>query len=69
MKTLRKYLFHLQNSVFMGEVTEKNLRDLKNELSKVIECASDSVVFFELLSDKYLKKQDLGVIRNFDIVI
>jgi len=37
LKTSRKYLFWVQNSVFEGEITKANYVKLKAELKKIID--------------------------------
>lgn len=51
LKTCRKYLNWVQNSVFEGEVTEAKLERLKLELSRIIDESSDSIGFY-LMKDK-----------------
>ena len=33
LKILRKYLFHVHNSVFEGELTDKQKKELENQLN------------------------------------
>lgn len=60
MKVLRKYLFHIQNSVFEGELTAQSKENLINEISKTIDKKDGNVLIYTLPSDKPLKKQILG---------
>jgi len=69
MKVLRKYLFHQQKSVFVGNITNADLRELKAKLASIIDTHTDSVIIFEQLSDKYVIKCDLGLTKNLNIVI
>jgi len=59
MKILRKYLFHVQRSVFEGELTPKQYKDLQNELLEIV-TKSDSVMFFYTYNNKHLRKEFLG---------
>jgi len=59
-KVLKRYLFHIHNSVFEGEITDKEFILLKKELSKIIIDINDKILFYILLSDKYLRKESLG---------
>ena len=43
-KTCKKYLMHIQNSVFEGEISESQLLKLKMELNKVIREDRDSLI-------------------------
>ena len=69
MKILRKYLFHLQESVFEGNITGSDLRCLKHKLDEVLDPKVDTIVFYELLSDKYLRKSGSGKQKKLEIVI
>lgn len=42
LKTARKYLYWVQNSVLEGEISEANLRRLKDELKKLSDENVDS---------------------------
>ena len=46
-KTCKKYLFHIQNSVFEGELSEVQIMQLKGELSKHIRQDQDSLIIFK----------------------
>lgn len=58
MKILRKYLFHVQKSVFEGTLTPKKFKDLKEELKK-IKGEDDSVIFYVSYNEKQVYKYDL----------
>ena len=58
LKLLRKYLFHVHNSVFEGELTENE--QLEQKILKIIDNSESSVVIYELPSVKPLKKVILG---------
>lgn len=57
MKVLRKYLFHTQNSVFDGELTDKEFKNLKLELMKI---GIDNVKFYIINSKKTLHIMTIG---------
>lgn len=61
MKTCRKYLSHVQNSVFEGSITEKNLNKLKNEIERIIDKDTDRVSIYEMQSLKYTTKERIGL--------
>jgi CRISPR-associated protein Cas2 len=44
----RKYLTHIQKSVFEGELTEGKLAKMEAEVLKVIEKDKDSVIFYTI---------------------
>ncbi len=60
-KICKKYLHHIQNSVFEGEVTKAKLEMLKMEIKKYIRDNKDSVILFEESSSKWLKKEFIGI--------
>lgn len=59
-KTCKKYLVHIQNSVFEGEITKSNLKKLENELKFLINKEVDSVIVFKTREEKWLDKIFLG---------
>lgn len=69
MKICRKYLNHLQNSVFEGNITEAKLQRLKSELKSVIEVQSDSVCVFRLDSTRYVMKEQIGTLPVYEHII
>lgn len=61
LKTCRKYLHWVQNSVFEGEITEGRLERLKTELKKIIDQDEDSVVIYTFQSEWYTKRETIGI--------
>lgn len=59
-KTCKKYLIHIQNSVFEGELLESQAIKMKNELDTYIRNSKDSVILFRSRSQKWLEKEFLG---------
>lgn len=59
MKLLRKYLFHVQNSVFEGELTPVKMKELKEQLSSLVS-EDDSIIFFYAYENKAVNKESLG---------
>lgn len=47
-KIARKYLFHVQKSVFEGELTETKLLKLQKEILEVVDRKRDSVIIYKL---------------------
>ncbi|WP_448588275.1 CRISPR-associated endonuclease Cas2 [Thermocrinis sp.] len=45
-KVARKYLHHVQKSVFEGSISVSNLQRLKNEMLRVIDKEKDSVIIY-----------------------
>lgn len=64
LKTGRRYLTWVQNSVFEGEITEAKLARLISSLRKIIDPAEDSVLFYILRTDAYSERRTLGVVKN-----
>lgn len=61
LKIARRYLTWIQNSVLEGEVTEATFRALQKELSHAIDPKKDSVLFYLLDTQKYLRRHVLGI--------
>jgi len=59
-KTCKKYLSHIQNSVFEGEVTNVQLKQLELELKPYIDTELDSVIIFKSRQEKWLEKEFWG---------
>ena len=59
-KTCKKYLCHIQNSVFEGELSESQIVKLRYELSSIIRENVDSVILFKSRNEKWLKKDMWG---------
>ena len=60
-KICKKYMSHIQKSVFEGKLSTAQLEKLKKELEKVIRKEQDSVIIFKSNSDKWLDKEMWGV--------
>lgn len=63
-KACKKYLTHIQKSVFEGNLTELNYMKLRVELSKYIRKDMDSVLVFKSRDEKWLEKEFLGLIDD-----
>ena len=60
LKVCRKYLVHVQKSVFEGNITEAKLKKLKKELSKFIKPKEDSVSIYIMKSTRDCMKECIG---------
>lgn len=58
-KTCKKYLTHIQNSVFEGELSEPQLVALKSELNRYLRKDRDSCIIFRGRNDSWMKKEFL----------
>jgi len=61
LKTSRKYLYWIQNSVLEGEINESSFRQLKIEIEQIIDEDYDSVIFYTFRTTKYSNREILGV--------
>ena len=69
MKTLRKYLFHIQNSVFEGELTSIEFKTLKSEIQMIDLEQTDSIIYYKISSTKAVKKENVNAnITNYIII-
>jgi len=59
-KTCKKYLTHIQNSVFEGEITAGQIAQLKGELSAFIRKDLDSLIIFKSRNERWLDKEFWG---------
>jgi CRISPR-associated protein Cas2 len=63
-KLCRRYLNWIQNSVFEGEMTEVQLKELLYEARQLMDEAEDSLILFKNRDQKWLDKQIVGVERQ-----
>ena len=64
LRTARRYLTWVQNSVFEGEMTPGNLKALKRDLAEIINPEHDSVLFYVWRTDRYAAREALGLQRE-----
>ena len=69
MKTCRKYLIHVQRSVFEGKITEAKLEKFKKEIKKICHEDEDSVMIYKFDSLKYSTKEVIGLIMANDNIL
>lgn len=63
-KICKKYLNHVQNSVFKGEISPSRLISLENEIKHVINKNEDKVTILNFQSKSYLNEVELGFKNN-----
>ena len=63
-KICKKYLSHIQNSTFEGEINISSLNKLQFELYKWIRKDKDSVILFKSRDSKWLNKEFWGMIDD-----
>ena len=64
LKTARRYLNWVQNSVLEGEITQGKLKALKRDLAEVIKPEYDSVIFYIWRTESYAAREIMGVERE-----
>lgn len=60
-KTCKKYLTHVQNSVFEGEISKVQILNLRKELEPHIDKELDSIILFKSRQEKWLDKELWGM--------
>lgn len=60
-KICKKYLTHIQKSVFEGDITELNYLKLESELREYIRKDKDSVITFKSRSERWMEKEFWGI--------
>ena len=63
-KICKKYLVHIQNSVFEGELLESQALKLKSELDEYIRDKNDSVILFKSRNQRWMEKEFLEMIED-----
>lgn len=69
IKVCRKYLVHVQKSVFEGIITEPKLRSLKNELQNIIDFDNDAICIYQTNSPGYIMKEQIGLVEENSYII
>jgi len=69
LKTGRKYLNWVQNSVLEGEITSARLEKLKAELKKIIKEDKDSIIFYILRDVRYTRRETMGLSKGGEELI
>ncbi len=66
LKTCRKYLYWVQNSVLEGDINESSFKRLKLELNDIIDKEYDSVIFYTFRTTKYSERETMGIKKGGD---
>ncbi|MFP3158736.1 MAG: CRISPR-associated endonuclease Cas2 [Hydrogenobaculum sp.] len=64
LKTARKYLTHVQKSVFEGNLTVSGIERLKHEMLKVVDKEKDSLIIYILEDTTNYKREILTNIKD-----
>ena len=59
-KICKKYLSHIQNSVFEGEISKVQITKMQQELKPYIDKELDSVIIFKSRQERWLDKEFWG---------
>lgn len=63
-KICKRYLVHIQNSVFEGELLLSQIIELETELKEYIRPDKDSVILFKSRNKRWLNKEFIGKIED-----
>jgi len=63
-KFLRRYLTWIQNSVFEGELSPSDLKEVEMGLKDIINKDEDMIVIYCLPTDKSLKREIIGMDKS-----
>ena len=63
LKLCRQYLNWIQNSVLEGELTEVQLKELKQKAHKLMS-KTDSLIIFKSRDERWLEKEVIGEEKN-----
>ncbi len=64
LKLCRRYLNWIQNSVFEGELTPAQLRELKMKAKDIMNPEEDSLILFTSRNEEWLEKEVIGKEKN-----
>ncbi|MEL6132897.1 MAG: CRISPR-associated endonuclease Cas2 [Bacteroidota bacterium] len=64
LKLCRQYLHWIQNSVFEGEISLAQLKELEYSIQQLIEPEEDSVIIFKHRHKLHLEKKILGLEKS-----
>jgi CRISPR-associated protein Cas2 len=64
LKLCRQYLNWIQNSVFEGELTEVQIKELKFKAKEIMNESEDSFIIFTSRDQKWLYKEIIGKEKN-----
>lgn len=59
MKVCRKYLVHVQRSVFEGDITEGQLMQLRKEIGGIVDKQQDFIIIYSLPNGHKLSRDIL----------
>ena len=69
LKVCRKYLRHVQRSVFEGAITEKQLLRLQKELYDFLVPEQDSVCIYCMETVRFMRKRQFGLSNHQGLIV
>lgn len=63
LKLCRKYLNWIQNSVFEGELSDVQLKELKMQANEIMDKNEDSLIIFTNRQNSWMTKDVIGIER------
>lgn len=69
LKICRRYLHHVQKSVFEGNITESQLNCLKSDMLNIIDTNYDSVRIYRIISTGSTTVEEVGVTLNNHFIV
>ena len=64
LKTARRYLTWIQNSVLEGDLSPATFEALKADVRKILDLQYDSVLFYAWRTERYMSREVVGVERG-----
>lgn len=64
LKLCRRYLNWIQNSVFEGELSDFQLKELKAHAAKIMRKTEDSLIIFSTRQNHQMEKEIIGLERG-----
>ena len=64
LKTARRYLTWIQNSVLEGDLSPATFEALKADVRKILDLQYDSVLFYAWRTERYMSREVVGVDRD-----
>lgn len=68
-KIAEKFLLPVQNSVFQGDLTTKQLQRLQYELKGAIIPESDKIIFYKTQFDYALQIDEIGFVSDEEMIL
>lgn len=69
LRVCRKYLVHVQKSVFEGQISPARFRRLRRELENIIQPQTDSINVYQLQSARFIYKAHIGKIETNEKIL